>query len=117
MRTVLKPLAWVGSTLEDLRSFPIDVRQAAGHELLRVQAGLMPTDWKPMPIVGPGVHEIRIRTGVEHRVLYVARFAEAIYVLHAFAKRTQKTAGEDIDIGRRRLRDLVRARVVKKGTP
>ena len=73
-----KPLVWVGSSLDDTRTFPREARRAVGYQLQRVQSGLMPGDWKPMPAVGPGVNEIRIRTGTEHRVIYVARFAEAV---------------------------------------
>ena len=70
----------------------------------------MPTDWKAMPIVGPGVYEIRIHAGAEHRVLYLATFAEAVYALHVFAKRTRRTSREDIDIARRRLAQVRHAR-------
>jgi len=63
----------------------------------------MPTDSKPLATVGPGVTEIRIRGRVEHRVLYIARFDEAVYVLHAFAKKTQRTRKADLDLARARL--------------
>ena len=79
-----KAVAWLGNALTDLRAFPADARRDAGFELRRVQQGLDPDDWKPVPSIGPGVREIRIHTGLEHRVFYVARFAEAVYVLHAF---------------------------------
>lgn len=105
-----KPLAWVGTALEDLRRFPDEARRDAGYQLGRVQAGLEPTDWKPMLTVGPGVVEIRIRTAIEHRVFYVAKFAEAIYVLHAFEKRTQKTTKHDVDLARRRFRMVIAKR-------
>ena len=105
-----KPFRWVGSALEDLRAFPAEARQEAGHQLHRVQMGLMPDDWKPMRSVGPGVCEIRIRSGQEHRVFYVARFAEAVYVLHAFEKKTQRTRQADINRGKERLAEVVRAR-------
>ena len=106
----LKPVAWVGTALDDLRRFPDDARRAAGFQIRRVQAGRMPHDWKPMSVIGPGVNEIRVRTGGEHRVFYVAKFAEAVYVLHAFEKKTQKTNLAEIEIGRRRYRALVRQR-------
>jgi len=73
-----KPLIWLGSSLEDVRAFPADARRLAGYQLRRVQSGLMPSDWKPMKTIGPGVNEIRIHTGIEHRVFYLARFAEAL---------------------------------------
>ena len=110
-----KPLIWIGDSREAIRSFPDDARQIAGFELWRVQRGLGPTDWKPMPGVGLGVHEIRIHTDVEHRVVYVAKFAEALYVLHAFEKRTRRTARQDLDIARQRLRLLIRQRSRRKG--
>ena len=78
-----KLLIWLGDSRERIRAFSEDVRMIAGFQLWRVQRGLEPNDRKPMPSVGLGVQEIRIHTGSEHRVLYVARFAEAIYVLHA----------------------------------
>ena len=71
-----------------------------------MQQGLEPNDWKPMPDVGPGVLEIRVHTGVEHRIFYVAKFREGIYVLHAFEKRTRKTPQRDVELGRDRLRAL-----------
>ena len=80
----LKPLSWSGSALDDLRAFPDDARQRAGFELDWLQRGLEPTDRKAMATVGAGVREIRIQTGRAFRVLYVAKFAEAVYVLHAF---------------------------------
>jgi phage-related protein len=106
----MKPLFWVGSARQDLRAFPEDARRIAGHELHLVQEGLEPDDWKPMANVGPGVYELRIHTGVEHRVFYVAKFAEGVYVLHAFEKRTQQTAQRDLELARERYREVLRAR-------
>jgi len=105
-----KPLKWVGNSREDLRRFPVAARVIAGFQLRRVQSGLDPNDWKPMPSVGPGAREIRIHTGLEHRVLYVARFAEGIYVLHAFEKGSRKTAKSDIALARHRLAVVVSGR-------
>ena len=102
-----KPLLWLGSSRTDVRAFPRDARRLAGFQLRVVQRGLDPLDWKPMPTVGPGIREIRVHTALEHRILYVARFAEAIYVLHAFEKRTRKTAKHDLDIARQRFRALM----------
>lgn len=102
-----KPLLWVGSALDDLKAFPEAARRQAGFELRRVQAGLEPSDWKPIATVGLGVREIRIDVGTAHRVFYVARFAEGIYVLHAFEKRTRQTSQGDLEMGRRRYRDLM----------
>jgi phage-related protein len=110
-----KAVAWLGSTLTDLRAFPADARRDAGFELRRVQQGLDPDDWKPMPSIGPGVREIRIHTGLEHRVFYVATFAEAVYVLHAFEKRTRKTPKRDLQLAQERLRALVNRRRTDAG--
>jgi phage-related protein len=104
---VEKPLLWVGSSRRDIRAFPAAARRLAGFQLLRVQQGMEPTDWKPMTSVGPGVREVRVHTEIEHRVCYVARFAEGIYVLHAFEKRSQKTAAKDLDLARTRYRELL----------
>jgi len=93
-----------------MRSFPEDVRQVAGFQLWRVQRGLEPNDWKPMPSVGLGVREIRIHTDVESRVLYIAKFAEAVYVLHAFEKRARKTPKEDLGFAKERFRSLINHR-------
>lgn len=84
-----KPVVWLADSRRTIRAFSEAARQVAGFQLWRVQRGLEPNDWKPMPSVGLGVQEIRIHTEVEHRVVYVAKFAEAIYVLHAFEKRTR----------------------------
>lgn len=96
----LKPIEWVRSSRSALKKFPDDARYQAGSELFRVQEGKTPTDWKPMPSVGAGVMEIRIHLQNEYRVLYVAKFEEAIYVLHCFKKKTRKTVQHDIEIAR-----------------
>jgi phage-related protein len=101
-----KPLKWLGSSRNDLRAFPQDARRVAGFQLRRVQQGLEPNDWKPMPAVGAGVQEIRIHTGLEHRVFYVAKFSESIYVLDVFEKRTNTTPRRDLDLARERFRAL-----------
>jgi phage-related protein len=106
----MKQLFWVGSALQDLRAFPDVARRMAGHELHLVQEGLEPDDWKPMATVGPGVYELRIHSGLEHRVFYVAKFEEGVYVLHAFEKRTRRTAQRDIELARERYRDVLRDR-------
>ena len=105
-----KPLIWLGSSRRDLRLFPALARRLAGFQLRRVQQGLDPDDWKPMQTVGPGVREIRIHIAGAHRVFYVAARAEAIYVLHAFEKKTQKTSARDLRIGRDRYGALGRLR-------
>lgn len=105
-----KSLLWLGSSRNDVRAFPGDARRVAGYQLRRVQQGLDPTDWKPMTSVGAGVREIRIRTGLEHRVLYIARFSEGVYVLHAFEKQTAKTPKQDVALARKRLGVLMETR-------
>jgi phage-related protein len=100
----MKQLKFIGSSEDDLASFPREVKQAAGFQLFRVQAGLMPADWKPMLSVGAGAYEIHVLG--EWRVIYVAKFADAIYVLHAFQKKTQQTRKEDIELAANRYRQL-----------
>ncbi len=102
----MKHLEFVGSSLEDLKEFPAEARRAAGFELGFVQRGLDSSDWKPLSEVGAGVREIRIHILGEWRVLYVAKFAEAVYVLHAFQKKTRKTRREDIELARTRYRQI-----------
>ena len=89
----MKPIAFLGGSLDDLRSFPSDARREAGYQLDRVQRGLDPDDWRSMPSIGAGVREIRVRERAgAFRVIYVATFADAVYVLHAFQKKTRQTA-------------------------
>lgn len=96
----------MGSSLEDLSGFPLEARRACGFELWQVQRGLMPSDWKAMPSVGAGAYEIRVHVLGEWRVIYVAKLADAIFVLHAFRKKTQRTPSEDIELARRRYRQI-----------
>jgi len=96
----------VGSSLDDIKNFPAEARQDAGFELDAIQRGLMPSDFKPMLAVGPGAYEIRVHALGEWRVIYVAKFADAVYVLHAFQKKTQKTRKEDIELAARRYRQI-----------
>jgi phage-related protein len=106
----MKPLLWVGSSLADIRAFPASARREAGYRLYLVQQGLGPPGWKPMPQIGPGVAAIRIRTNGQHRVFYLARLAEGVYVLHAFEKKTGKTARRDIALACARYREVLRQR-------
>ena len=105
-----KPLVWLGSARRDIRAFPSDARRRSGFQLRKVQQGLDPDDWKPMTSVGPGVREIRIQTDLAHRVLYVATFDDAVYVLHAFEKKTRKTPAHDMTLARDRYRALLKRR-------
>lgn len=105
-----KAILWLGSSRQDLQAFPSDARRLAGFQLRQIQEGVEPADWKPMSTIGPGVREIRVHTALEHRVCYIAKFAEAIYVLHAFEKRTRKTSQRDLDLARQRYQALVAQR-------
>jgi phage-related protein len=103
----LKPIEFAGDSLMRLREFPPMARRAAGYQLDRVQRGLHPDDWKPMQAVGPGVRELRIRDRAgAFRVIYLATLADRIAVLHAFQKKTQRTAKQDIDLAAKRFREL-----------
>lgn len=106
----MKPLIWLGSSRNDVKGFSAEGRQRVGYELYQVQQGFDPSDWRPMPSIGAGAAEIRIHAEKEYRVLYVAKFAEAVYVLDAFAKKTRKTARVDIDRARARFKQLIAAR-------
>lgn len=102
----MKGLKFIGSSLDDLRNFPAEARRQAGFELAAVQRGLEPSDWKPVNTVGAGVREIRIHVLGEWRVMYVTKFADVIYVLHAFQKKTRKTRREDLELARRRYKQI-----------
>ncbi len=103
-----KPIEFLGTSLDDLRAFPIAARREAGHQLDQVQNGQEPDDWKPMTSVGAGVREIRIRDASgAFRVIYVAKLQDAVYVLHCFQKKTEKTNKSDLDLAARRYRELL----------
>jgi phage-related protein len=103
----MKPVVFLGDSLRRVREFPDDVRRTVGHELRDVQFGDEPSDWKPMPSVGAGVREIRVRDASgAFRVIYVAHLEAAIYVLHAFQKKTQQTPQHDVDLARERLKTI-----------
>ena len=102
----IKPLKFVASSLDDLRNFPDEASRAAGFELYAVQSGLEPRDWKPMQIMGSGVKEIRIHILGEWRIIYVAKHREAIYILHAFQKKTRKASKQDLDLVRQRYKQI-----------
>lgn len=102
-----KPVEFRGSSLDDLRAFPLQARREAGHQIDQVQHGREPDDWKPMNTVGQGVKEIRIRDAAgAFRVIYVAKLAGAVYVLHCFQKKTERTGKTDLDLAARRYREL-----------
>ena len=103
----MKDIRFCGRSLEALRGFPAVAKRDAGYQLDRVQHGLEPTDWKPMPSIGPGVREIRIKHEGQYRVIYVAKFADVVSVLHAFRKKTRKTRKKkDIDAAQHALKQL-----------
>ena len=104
-----KPVEFRGSSLDDLRAFPLAARREAGHQLDQVQNGQDPDDWKPMNPVGQGVREVRIRDASgAFRIMYIAKFASAVYVLHCFQKKTEKTSKADLDLAAKRYRDLLK---------
>lgn len=109
----MKRIQWLGTSLNAVREFPEDARAVLGRELRFVQIGEMPTSFKPMASVGAGAYEIRVRKGNQYRLIYVAKFAESVYVLHAFVKKTQKTASEDIELAQSRYAGLIAERVKK----
>lgn len=102
----MKPLNFIGSSLDDLRNFPDEARKAAGFELYAVQRGIEPRDWKPMPAIGRGVKEIRIHVLGEWRIIYVTKFEDTVHVLHSFQKKTQKTSQHDIELARKRYKQI-----------
>jgi phage-related protein len=102
----MKPVRFMGGAKDDLSAFPKSARTGAGYELFMVQVGRDPDDWKPMPTVGPGACEIRVRDQAgAFRVIYVAKFEDAVYVLHAFQKKSRKTSPSDVKLARQRYRD------------
>lgn len=100
----MEMLKFVGNSLNDIRDFPEDAKREAGYQLSQIQLGFEPSDWKPMTSVASGVREIRIHKGGEFRVIYVTKYHETVYVLHAFQKKTQKTSKKDIALAKTRLK-------------
>lgn len=106
----MKRLVWLGSSRGSVSSFPADARREIGYELYQVQQGLEPSDWKALSNAGPGVYEIRVHTDNEYRAMYVTKFTEAIYVLHAFVKKTSRMSERDAAIIRKRYHELIQTR-------
>jgi phage-related protein len=103
----LKPIAFLGDALDLIRAFPEGARKEAGVQLHKVQQGFAPSDWKSMHTVGTGVAEIRIHDEAgAFRVICIAARHEAVYVLHAFQKKTERTAKRDLDIAATRLKQI-----------
>lgn len=107
---MMKDVVFVDNALDEIKGFSRDARREAGYQIDRVQRGDEPTDWKPMASIGPGVREIRIHDSGEYRVIYIAKFADAIYVLHGFEKKTQRTPKQNIALAKQRFRGLIAAR-------
>ena len=105
-----KPLIWLDSSKDDLLNFSPEARRKSGFQLRAIQRGRPPADFKPMAIVGSGVEEIRIRADGAYRIFYIARFEEAVYILHCFQKKTQRTASQDIELGQNRYQKLINQR-------
>lgn len=107
-----KDVEFCGDSLQRIQQFPASAKSIAGHELNEVQEGREPSDYRPMPQIGRGVYEIRIRVeeGI-FRTIYIAKFEEAVYVLHAFQKKTQQTPKRDIDLAKARLKQLIQNRM------
>jgi phage-related protein len=105
-----KPLVFLGSALRDLERLPERARSRLGGELEALRTGGQPRHWKPMPAIGTGVREIKVAAGGAFRAFYVATFNDAIYILHVFQKKSQKTARLDIELGRVRFRMISRSR-------
>ena len=101
-----KRIDWQGDSYQAICAFPEAVRRDAGFQLGFVQRGLLPADWKPMSSIGSGVQEIRINTDGTFRIIYIAKYEEAIYVLHVFQKKSRRTAKKDIELARKRLNDI-----------
>jgi phage-related protein len=105
----MKELTFLGDSLKCIREFPDDAKTDAGYQLDKVQRGILPNDFKPMNTVGKGVQEIRIwDDNGTYRVIYTAKVADAVYVLHAFQKKTHETLKRDIDLAKERFKDLMR---------
>lgn len=106
----MKPIIWLGNTLKNLREYPNEVRSEIGYNLEKVQLGESPFDWKSMHNIGFGVKEIRIHGSNEYRVLYVAKFSEAIYILNVFIKKTEKTVNREIESAKNNYRKIAELR-------
>jgi phage-related protein len=101
----LKLVTVLGSSRDDLWAMPETVRLAIGVDLMTVQRGGTPTDFKPMRSVGSGAYEIRVRdAAAAFRIVYVTKFADSTCVLHAFRKTAQKTAKVDLELAKRRYK-------------
>ena len=104
-----KPVEFLGSALNDLRDFPLSARREAGYQIDKIQHGEEPDDRKPMKTIGAGAQEIRIQDEAgAFRVVYIAKLKNAVYVLHCFQKKTQRTSAQDIALASKRYNELMR---------
>ena len=110
MRNGAKQIVWLGDSRDRLRRFPEAARREIGYQLSLIQAGRSAIDWKPIPLVGSGVIEIRVHAEGKYRIFYVAKFEDAVYVLHVFAKKTRKASALDVELGKKRYRELLERR-------
>lgn len=106
----MKRVVWLGASLGEVQGWTGGAQRDTGYQLFKIQSGLDPSDWKPMPSVGSGVREIRVHCGNEYRVIYLATMEEAVYVLHAFEKKTRKAPRAALDVARRRFQLLLSQR-------
>lgn len=106
-----KPIKFWGSSLKDLREFPVDARQECGYQLDKVQHGEQPDNFKAMPTVGPGVEEVCVTSDDGwFRVIYTARLEDAVHVFHAFQKKTNQTSDKDIELAKKRFKEIQASR-------
>lgn len=107
----MKTIIFAGKSLDRLKNFPLEAKREAGYQLDMVQRGLDPKDYKPMTTIGLGVKEIRVKDSAGiYRVIYIAKFEEAVYVLHAFQKKTQKTSQHDLALAKTALKQILEER-------
>ena len=102
----MKTIFWLGSSFDDLLKFSKIVKQNAGYNLDKIQRGSEPQDWKPMTSIGKGVKELRIHCENEYRIIYLAQRIEGVYVLHTFVKKTQQTSKKDLELAKKRLKEI-----------
>jgi phage-related protein len=110
LKNGVKPIQWLGDSRDRLRRFPQAARREIGYQLSLIQAGRSASDWKPIPLVGAGVIEIRVHAEGEYRVFYVAKFEDAVYVLHVFGKKSRKASSLDVELGKKSYRELMERR-------
>jgi len=103
----MKEVKFLGNSIDNIRKFSKNAQDDLGYQLHRVQTGAEPDNWKPMNSIGSGVKEIRTNVAEgTYRTIYIAKIGNKIYVLHAFKKKTEKTAKEDIELAKKRLKEI-----------